>query len=199
MRIPINLLSTRLRKEWVRVPAHPYSRDYGTASVLLQEVSGDLFDDLWGAVQAAEQEVETLSQATPKDTAKLHAAKASLREAYAAVIDACVVDHDPADFTVEVPKESPVSALGQEIFGMLKAMGFDDNEAHAGLAKGLVAKPFVAGSMAPFYARCQPDKRFLVTLLRFIRRFQSCDTPTPEAYWLANGLPPLAEKKEPPT
>ena len=188
MRIPINLLSTRLREEPIQVPAHPWAREYGVATVILREIEGDRFDDLWDAVALTEREISQLRQAPSRDVEALHKAKAKYRAACAAVIDACVVGHNPDDFSVQVPQEPPTSSLGLEFITMLVRLGFTEAEATDALVTGLARKPFIAGQMAEFYAKCQPNKRFLLVLLRFIKLFQSCDTPTPEREWKENGV-----------
>ena len=88
MRIPLNLLSTKLRSDWVEVPAHPFLREVGVGRVKLQEVAGDLFDDLWADCAAAEAEETKQEAASPRDPKKLHEAKAAKDAAWAAIVDA---------------------------------------------------------------------------------------------------------------
>ena len=198
MEIPINLLSTSLRKGWVEVVAHPRLREYGVGRIKLQEIAGDAFDDLWAAVTSADAEVSALELAPTRDLAKVKAAKKAKSEARAALINACVIDHDAATFSAVVPQEDPASEFGKELVETLIRSGFTTEEAHLALSTGKAAKPFNKADCALFYARCQPDHAFETNLLRVIARFQSCAEPSAEQQWVANGALPLAPPPETP-
>ena len=157
----------------------------------IQEIAGDAFDDLWAQVAYTEDEVIRLEAATPRDSKKIREAKESKRCARAAVIEACVIDHDAETFASVVPIVDPQSPQGQELIKTLVDIGFTSFEAVDALALGVASKPFARSTCAAFYERCQPDQIFATNLLRFINRFQRCDSPTPEQYWLDHGAPPL--------
>ena len=114
------------------------------------------------------------------------------------MIEACVIDHDAETFASVVPVVDPQSAIGQELISTLVGIGFTSFEAVDALALGVASKPFARSTCAAFYERCQPDQIFATNLLRFINRFQRCDSPTPEQYWLDHGAPklPLPQGKE---
>ena len=201
MRIPINLLSTQLRKEWIELPACRFDRSLGVARIKLQEIPGDRFDDLWAQIEATQEAESTLAKATPRDAKAYAAAVDAERAAYHALIIACVCDHDAAMFQAQCPQEPITSAFGIECFAMLTHAGFSPDEAGEALETGIANKMFRADNlpdMARFYERCQPDREFLFILLHAIARFQRCDHVTPERIWDGYGAPVLKPVEVPP-
>jgi len=196
LKISLNLLSTALRKEWVEVPAHPTKRELGIGRVKIQEIPGDQFDELYEAVSVTETEVKRLDDETPHNMKALRDAKRAMREARAALLEACVIDHDPSTFAAEVPTLDPSSREGEEIVAILLERGFALEEAQQALSTGLAKKAFKRAECAAFYERCQPDNWFAANLIRFIKRFHNCDTMTAERYWALNGAAPFPSPKE---
>lgn len=201
MRIPLNLLSTQLREDWVDVPASLEDRSLGVGRVKLQEVPGDVFEELWSKLIRAEEEVARLKEAKA-DESKIAKAKAEKKATYYAVVKACVVDHDANTFESLVPQVEPSSKAGIQVLAFLAGLGYSHEEGLRALSLGKATKPFKAEGkgasedMALFYDRCQPDGRFLITLLRVIKRFQDCDLLTAEMLWDRVGAPPFSPKEE---
>lgn len=195
MKISLNLLSTALRKEWMEVPAHPLLRSRGVGRVKVQEIAGDVFDELWDDVILTEREVLKLEEQTSRSKEELRRARQAKKAARAAMVEACVIDHDAESFASEVPKVKPTSPQGKALIERLTQLGFTTSEATTALEVGEARKPFSKAECAHFYERCQPDGLFMESLLVFIKRFQECDDFTPERYWNIKGAPPLVSPK----
>lgn len=163
MKIRTNLLVCGFASQWVNVPASPAHPEWGCGRVKIKELPKDKFDALWSALSIAEKEasekVDELGVSHP-DAVKARQAE---QEAGYAVIEACIVDHDPKTFeaSVETPEDEQ----------SLREIGYSYEEIEQAKKEGVARRAFSKEGMARFYERCAPWRSFFAQLLQAIHRY----------------------------
>jgi hypothetical protein len=90
MKIPYNLLSNTLHCDWVAVPISDKDSTRGLVSVKIQQINGDVFDELWAAISAAEKaDNAAQSDASIENRRAVRTAKL---QAWETLVDACVLE-----------------------------------------------------------------------------------------------------------
>lgn len=178
MKIRPSLLKDGFASDWVIIPASPIDPDQDCGLVKIREVKN--FDELWAALERAEQ--TAIEKA--KELGPLHAetvqARLQEQEAGYKVIEACVIDHNPHSF--EAPIETPEDEQA------LRQMGYSDIEIENAKKEGVACKSF-GGEMARFYEKCAPYRGFYVALLQAIQRYVAYSEVTPPArIWFESGV-----------
>jgi hypothetical protein len=226
MQIPFDILSPSCRAAWVEVPARRDDRAAGTARVKLQELPRLLWDDLYAGWLSADRAIADLALAEAEERKKaaelepesrteknreiseryrprMIAATDERRAAEIAILQRCVVDHDPKTFKAKVPV-AVSDAQAEALRAVLLDRGFTPGEADCAIVAGEVEASFSAASWehggktypgaaestARLYLKCQPGEAFSDGLIEACKRFQLCEPVSPEALWK---VAPLAQ------
>lgn len=194
IRVDLDLLSPNLREVWVVVPCDRADPDKGYASVKIKELPKKDWDMIWIDLSQREKAWFTAQKENGAPLTVAEAGEAA-RERHRDLLRRCVIDHDPADFPVEVEPLEPTDPNYPALLSRVIASGFSSSEAVSIIKNGGGNIPFNKDSFVELYERLSPDRDFVVNLAAILARFHAGEIVHAVDFWLKSKVP---EKKIPP-
>ncbi len=202
LKINFDLLAPGFREASLSIPVNAFNPSRGWARVKVKELPKKQWDELWATLQIAERAridalktVVAVVTINTSPTLPLHLAELleTERAAQKAILRACVVGHEAADFITAIPTIETDHPQYAAHLSALLAAGFSPESAASALASGVGDTPFVldpkgviSDATLELYERVSPDRQFVVNLLASIYRFHCGEMLTAGDYWRAN-------------